>query len=128
MSSVYQDLSLTKVQICWIFVAQLALTVFYLNALFKLHDISAETVSYVFWFASFFIVQMGAIFNRGQDSQLGTVWNSSLWYDVSIHENYHFRLPTHTGGWQTLNAPRFELWARGFMGLTTHQIIRDVLA
>ena len=64
----YEDFAVPTLQVCIIFMGQCMLLGYYGVALLavELHEIS-----YLNWVVAFVAVQMGALFNRGKDSELG---------------------------------------------------------
>lgn len=79
-TSLYQDLSTPLMQTCTVFIGQMCLIIFYLSSIFN--SLRTHSLSYIFWLASFFCLQMAAFFNRSGDSYIGTTWHSSQWSSI----------------------------------------------
>jgi hypothetical protein len=126
-TSIYQDISLPFLQVCTVFAGQMCLIFFYLSSIFN--TLCADTMSYVFWLASFFCLQMAAFFNRGSDSLLGTVWNTSEWTDVIRHAQDAEFWALHFGGVKKpVSATWTQLVFRGLFGFIVNNVFREVLA
>jgi len=127
-TSLYQDISTPFLQATTVFAGQMCLILFYLSAIFN--TLKPETMSFVFWSASFICLQMSAFFNRGGDSLLGATWKTSEWTSVIMHaSDVQFLSPNFQG----IKAPiegvhRNELIMRGLYGFTVNNVFRDILA
>jgi hypothetical protein len=126
-SSVYQDLSLSIIQVVTVFIGQMFLVVFYLSSIFN--TLQPDKMSFIFWGASFFCLQMAAFFNRGADSYIGTTWKTSEWCDIVKHANdTEFTCMGYKGEERRISVSRIDLFWRGIFGFIVNNVIRDILA
>lgn len=126
-TSLYQDLSTPLMQTCTVFIGQMCLIIFYLSSIFN--SLRTHSLSYIFWLASFFCLQMAAFFNRSGDSYIGTTWHSSQWSSiVQVANDVEFVCKGFGGRTDVHIKSRNELLTRGVFGFFVNNIFRDVLA
>lgn len=127
--SLYQDVSAPLIQIVFIFVGQIFLVTFYINDLYI--RIDRDSISFIFWLAAFFCMQMSAFFNRGADSYLGMPWPTAEWHNIIMQADsinfscisFHDKTPQ-----PPFMSRRSELVLRGIFGFMVNCIFRDILA
>merc|ERR1719265_2654151 len=73
----YMDLSLPWYQICVLFMGQACVWWFYMTSIIANTDMN--DVNYLYWVATFLVMQITMIFNRGDDSVLGNAFPVSQW-------------------------------------------------
>lgn len=137
-TSLYMDPEIYPLQLVFLFTAQLLLFSFFVSTLFttesqfvtEMKDPN-KTPSYTFWIASYIVVQMSAMFNRGADSQIGEIWPTSLWHSLVMNSsNLQFAVPQFGGGGfgQPFQVSKMSLMMRQVMGWITKSVLRDGVA
>mmetsp|Transcript_123824 Transcript_123824/g.219460 ORF Transcript_123824/g.219460 Transcript_123824/m.219460 type:complete len:359 (+) Transcript_123824:94-1170(+) len=129
---IYSAVSYPLLQACFVFLGQLLFIGFYFYTLWNgLEDIKETGKSnYFFWMAGYIAVQMTLYFNRGKDSQIGTVMDvSSSIYILKNIRQLRFSWTTFTGQ----KSPVFKItrahWSvRCFMNFVANMLIRDLIA
>jgi len=125
--SLYQDLTKPCLQVTTVFIGQMGLIAFYLSSIFN--NLRADELSYVFWIAAFFCLQMSAFFNRGEDSLLGSTWPTSTWADVIQQADVlEYSVAGYGGRKEVIRVNRPGLWMRMIFGFVVNNGFRDVLA
>lgn len=125
--SVYQDLSTPLLQATVVFVGQVCLIGFYMSSMYT--TVRSQQFAYVFWLAPFFCLQMGAFFNRGEDSLLGSVCNVSLWTDLIRNADHAEFIHTHHAGHdEVLQVSKLHLVMRMVYGFIVNSFFREILA
>jgi len=125
--SVYQDISKPILQVSTVFVGQMGLITFYLSSIFS--TLHPDSISYVFWIASFFCLQMSAFFNRGEDSLLGSTWPTSAWADIIKQANVlEYSVASFDGKQKVLRVSRPDLVMRMIFGFIVNNGFRELLA
>lgn len=125
--NIYEDIGGPGLQVAFLFIGQLCLLLMYFCALFR----AAETTTrnYAFWATSYFAVQMSAFFNRGANSQLGQVWNGSLWLSIVQNVNQVSFSCAAFGDKEThFRVSRLEMVGRGLAGIVVNNMFREALA
>lgn len=125
--NMYEDIGGPGLQVVFLFVGQLSLLLMYFCALFRAAD--TTTRNYTFWVTSYFAVQMSAFFNRGANSQLGQVWNGSLWLAILQNASKVSFSCVAFGGKEThFRVSRWEMVGRGLAGIIVNNMFREALA
>lgn len=125
--NIYEDIGGPGLQVAFLFIGQLSLLLMYFCALFRAAD--TTTRNYAFWTTSYFAVQMSAFFNRGANSQLGQVWNGSLWLAILQNANQvSFSCASFGGEDRHFKVSRLEMFGRGFAGIVVNNMFREALA
>eukprot|EP00747_Dinoflagellata_sp_TGD_P073697 gnl/TRDRNA2_/TRDRNA2_158021_c1_seq2.p1 gnl/TRDRNA2_/TRDRNA2_158021_c1~~gnl/TRDRNA2_/TRDRNA2_158021_c1_seq2.p1 ORF type:complete len:143 (-),score=16.97 gnl/TRDRNA2_/TRDRNA2_158021_c1_seq2:219-647(-) len=73
---------------------------------------------------------MSAMFNRGAESQLGGIWEPSMWYDLTQNQwRLTFQFPGYGGGKPVeKRVCATDMWLRQIMGFTINLTVRDLIA
>mmetsp|Transcript_128393 Transcript_128393/g.247487 ORF Transcript_128393/g.247487 Transcript_128393/m.247487 type:complete len:340 (+) Transcript_128393:107-1126(+) len=81
-STVYESVDKPFLQVLTIFLGQMSAMFFLLswtNAKLMAEEFDQTNMTYVFWLAAFFAVQMATIFNRGEEGSTGAGFQEPLW-------------------------------------------------
>jgi len=125
--SLYEDIGGPCLQAVFLFVGQFSLILLYFCALFR--GLDSSTRNYTHWVLAYFAVQMSAFFNRGANSQLGQVWNGSLWLTVlRSTRKAKFSCTVFGGDERYFQVSYAEMLARGFMGFVVNNLFREAMA
>jgi len=125
--NIYEDIGGPGLQVVFLFLGQLSLLLMYFCALFRAAD--TTTRNYNFWVVSYLAIQMSAFFNRGANSQLGQVWNGSLWLAILQNARQVSFSYSAFGGKEThFRVSRWEMVGRGFAGVIVNNMFREALA
>jgi hypothetical protein len=124
--TMYMDMTLPWFQILVLFVAQIGVWWFYFSSV--LWNLNLDKINYAFWMASFVIMQVTMIFNRGDDSVLGNKFPIVEWSALIESRDRHPSFicsedefgpePMHIG----------SLLMRGVMGYLCNTILREIMA
>lgn len=128
--SVYWDLHGPFLQTCFIFAGQTTYALFYVYSLVA--NMDPERSTYLFWFVGYVAVQMTLYFNRGENSQLGKLWDIGLSLDL-IWTNAKTPLQFSVSWANGLTSEMFivstgSLIMRTIMGFLVNMIFRDIVA
>eukprot|EP00930_Biecheleria_cincta_P026197 TRINITY_DN18500_c0_g1_i1.p1 TRINITY_DN18500_c0_g1~~TRINITY_DN18500_c0_g1_i1.p1 ORF type:complete len:349 (-),score=50.95 TRINITY_DN18500_c0_g1_i1:278-1324(-) len=125
--NIYEDIGGPGLQVAFLFIGQVSLLLMYFCALFRAAE--TPTRNYAYWATSYFAVQMSAFFNRGANSQLGQVWNGSLWLAIVQNVNHvSFSCAAFGGEEMHFRVSRLEMVGRGLAGIVVNNMFREALA
>jgi hypothetical protein len=124
--TMYMDMTLPWFQILVLFIAQIGVWWFYFASV--LWNLDLHKINYTFWMASFIVMQVTMIFNRGDDSVLGAEFPVVEWYTLirSIRRSPTLADPeTHSG---PIPVHMAGLIVRGIVGYLCNTVLREIMA
>jgi hypothetical protein len=124
--TMYMDMTLPWFQILVLFLAQIGVWWFYFSSV--LWNLNMDKINYTFWMASFIIMQVTMIFNRGDDSVLGNKFPIVEWSALmeNRNRNPHLSCTEEEFGPEPLHVG--SLLMRGVMGYLCNTILREIMA
>ena len=117
----YEDFTVPTLQVCIIFMGQCMLLGYYGVALL---GVELDEISYLNWVVAFVAVQMGALFNRGKDSELGLPW-SVKWWAIARH-SATCHIVTSDG--HIIKPRQWQLWMRHLFGFLANNLGWNLIA
>lgn len=124
--SMYMDMTLPLMQIVVLFIAQIGVWWFYFSSI--LWNLDLNKINYCFWMASFVIMQVTMIFNRGDDSVLGRPFPIVEWCTMIANRHRSITMALPHGEHPPVAVHFGGLIARGIMGYLTNTILREIMA
>jgi len=141
--NVYHSFEKPMLQITFIFIGQIVLIIFFVYSMYeKLHfaksldEDDPRDMAYVFWISAYITVQMSTIYNRGDDSAVGGVFEIGLWEDLlEICNHVHIQAHKHNvdgDGDNALDKPlgtsKFFIAIRMFMDFIINGLAREIIS